>query len=177
MIYLNHMKKHILSPRHTLLELIEAKNKSKDDGQKLKLRAIINIKKGKSIKQVSEELVVSRRSVSTWQTAYNEKGIGGLVSNKGGRSEGNPKWDKDIFTSLGETVKTTGGYWSIPKMKEWIKNTHQKIIPDQTIWYHLGTLGFSYKSARPHPYKGDRDQQESFKKGALTRRWAKYRAK
>lgn len=167
------MKKHTLASRHTLAELMDAKNKSSDDGQKLRLRAIINIKKGKLVKQVSEELLVSRRSVSTWQNLYNKKGVSGLASNKGGRPEGNPKWDAGIFDTLGDTIKKTGGYWSIPTMQEWIKNEYHETIPEQTIWYHLvRILKFSYKSARPHPYKGNRELQESFKKGALHRQWA-----
>ena len=167
------MKKHTLALRHTLVELMDAKNKSSDEGQKLRLRAIINIKRGKRIKQVSEELLVSRRSVSKWQNIYNEKGIDGLVSHKGGRPEGNPKWDTRIFDTLGETIRKTGGYWSIPTMQKWIRNEYHETIPEQTIWYHLvQILGFSYKSARPHPYRGDRELQESFKKGASRKQWA-----
>lgn len=165
------MKKHTLASTHTLAELIEAKNKSSDLGQQLRLRAIINIKKGKLVKQVSEELLVSRRSVGTWQNTYNKKGIEGLLTNKGGRPEGNPKWDMVIFKNLGSVIKTKGGYWSIPTMQEWIKETYKKVIPEQTVWYHLDKLGFSYKSSRPHPYKGNKERQESFKKGALQKTW------
>lgn len=160
-----------LAPHHTLAELVDAKNKSSDDGQKLKLRAIINIKKGKLMRQVSEELVVSQKSLGVWLGRYNEQGVIGLASNKGGRKEGNPKWDEVIWDELGNTIKTTNGYWSIPKMQKWIKDKYKKDIPEQTVWYHLDKLGFSYKSARPHPYKGDRDKQASFKKGALLKQW------
>lgn len=160
-----------LASRHTLAELFEVKNKSSDDGQKLRLRAIINIKKGKLIRQVSEEFLVSRRSVSSWVGKYNEKGIDGLATDKGGRPEGNPKWDAEIWKMLGEHLKTTGGYWSIPKMQEWIFSTYKETIPEQTVWYHLDKLGFSYKSARPHPYKGDKERQESFKKRVSLKRW------
>lgn len=160
-----------IAPRHTLPELILAKNKSSDDGQKLRLRAIINIKKGKLMKQVSEELVVSEKSLGVWLSRYNEKGIDALASNKGGRQEGNPKWDTAIWETLGENIKTQGGYWSIPKMQEWIQREYKKAIPEQTVWYHLDKLGFSYKSSRPHPYKGNSERQESFKKGALRKQW------
>lgn len=160
-----------LAPHHTLTELVAAKDKSSDDGQKLRLRAIINIKKGKLMRQVSEELVVSQKSLGVWLSRYNEQGVIGLVSNKGGRPEGNPKWDEAIWNELGKTIKNTNGYWSIPKMQEWINDKYKKEIPEQTVWYHLDKLGFSYKSARPHPYKGDRDKQVSFKKGALSKQW------
>jgi len=167
------VKKHTLKNHHTLEELVRAIKTSTDEGQKLRLKAIANIKKGKQIKQVSEELLVSGRSISTWQNIYNINGVEGLKTNKGGRKEGNPKWDTTIFDTLGKTIKTKGGYWSIPKMQEWIKETYMKNIPEQTVWYHLDRLGFSYKSSRPHPYKGDKERQESFKKGALQKSWMK----
>lgn len=165
------MKTCTLAPHHTLDELIEIKNKSSDDGQKLRLRAIISIKKGKMQKQVSEELSVSEKTLGIWRGKYNDKGTDGLLSNKGGRKEGNPTWDVKIFEKLTEHIKNTGGYWSVPKMQEWIEKTFEKTIPQVTIWYHLIILGFSYKSARPHPYKGDKERQDSFKKGALLKHW------
>jgi len=162
------MKKHTLASSHTLTELIEIKNKCSDEGQKLKLRAIINIKKGKKVKQVAEDILVSRQSLSSWQRIYNDKGVEGLITNKGGRPKGNPTWDTQIFTALAEHVKKIGGYWSVPLMQKWIEEEYSKTIPLQTIWYHLCLLEFSYKSSRPHPYKGDPKRQESFKKGALS---------
>lgn len=164
------MKKHTLIPSHTIQELTTIKNKSNDDGLKLKLRALINLKKGKAVKDVAEELVVSRQSLSQWQRRYNTGGIAGLATNKGGRPEGNPTWDTSIFTALTTHIKEAGGYWSVPLMQQWIEKQYVKTIPLQTIWYHLCLLEFSYKSARPHPYKGDKERQEAFKKGALLSR-------
>lgn len=143
------------------------KNKSSDEGQKLKLRAIINLKKGKKVKEVAEALLVSRQSLSAWQRIYNHTGVDGFLTRKGGRPEGNPIWDEKIFTDLTRHVEKTGGYWSVPLMQKWVEGKYSKTIPLQTIWYHLCLLEFSYKSARPHPYKGDQKRQESFKKGAL----------
>jgi transposase len=164
------MKKHTLVPIHTIQELTIIKSKSHDDGLKLKLRALINLKKGKAVKDVAEDLLVSRQSLSEWQRRYNTEGIAGLQTNKGGRPEGNPTWDTSIFTALTTHVTETGGYWSVPLMQQWIQKQYTKTIPLQTIWYHLCLLEFSYKSARPHPYKGDRERQEAFKKGALLSR-------
>lgn len=160
-----------LNPRDTLAELIEAKNKSSDEGQKLRLLAIINIKKGRLLKQISTDLIVSQKSLGVWVSRYNNQGIAGLATNKGGRAEGNPKWDSAIWEALGKNIKTTGGYWSVIKMQEWIFKTSQQIIPEQTIWYHLERMGFSYKSARPHPYQGDFKQQAAFKKKASSKHW------
>jgi transposase len=164
------MKKHVIQPLHTTKELIDIKNQSKDDTFKLKLRALINLKKGKAVKEVSELLLVSRQSLSDWQRRYNTEGLKGLETNKGGRPHGNPKWDTNIFKELTTHIHETNGYWSVPLMQEWIEKKYTKTIPLQTIWYHLCLLEFSYKSARPHPYKGDLERQTSFKKGALLSR-------
>lgn len=165
------MKICTVAPHLSLDELVEVKNKSADEGQKLRLRAIINVHRGKRLIQVAEELLVSNKSVGAWLSAYNEKGVNGLITNKGGRPEGNPKWDTKIFTSLGEMIRVSGGYWSVPKMQAWIQTEFQKNIPEQTVWYHLNKLGFSYKSARPHPYKGDKERQMAFKKGVFRKSW------
>ena len=50
-------------------------------------------------------------------------------------------------------------------MQEWIKEQYQKDIPEQTVWYRMDKLNYSYKGARPHPVQGDRERQETFKKG------------
>ena len=66
-----------------------------------------------------------------------------------------------------------GGYWSIPKMQEWIEKHHHKAIPEQTVWYRMDQLSYSYKGARPHPVQGNKDKQEAFKKGALLPSWSR----
>lgn len=168
--YTGEMKKRTLADTHTGAELRVALKKSIDEGQKQRIKAIMHLKNGKTVKEVAEDLLVSRWSVSVWQRLYNEKGIEGLVTNKGGRPEGNPVWDATIFTSLTEHIAKTNGYWSVPKMQKWITDTYAKTIPLQTIWYHVCLLEFSYKSSRPHPYKGNPERQEAFKKGALSNR-------
>jgi transposase len=160
------MSTHILKDMHTIEQLVAYKKQSRDEDQKLRLRAIINLKRGKGVNQVADELVTTRRSISTWVRKYNTAGISGLQTNKGGRPEGNPIWNTDMFDELTKHIADTGGYWSVPTMQGWIEKKYHKTIPQQTIWYHLCLKKFSYKSSRPHPYKGNREQQELFKKGA-----------
>jgi transposase len=134
--------------------------------ERVRVRAIIKIGQQKQIQDIAEELMVSRRSISTWNKRFTEKGISGLQDNSGGRKEGNPKWNQEIFKSLAVEIEKQDRYWSIPLMVEWIKVHHKKTIPEQTIWYQLDKRGYSYKSSRPHPYLGNKEKQESFKKGA-----------
>ena len=160
------MRKQIIKPTHTVEELIKIKDKCVDEKEKLKIKAIIKLKRGKLVKDVGEELDVSRRSISSWILIYNTNGVSGFKTNLGGRKEGNPKWDKDIFVKLTDAIRSKNGYWSIPLMQKWILANHKEHIPEQTVWYHLKQLKFSYKSSRPHPYKGDKEKQELFKKKA-----------
>lgn len=158
------MRKQELKPKHTVEELIKIKNESRDEGQRTRITAIIKLKRGKIIKDIVEDLNTTRRSISTWIHRYNSDGIKGLESDVGGRPSGHYKWDESIFSELTKEITKTNGYWSIPKMQKWIKDNHKKEIPEQTVWYRLNDLGFSYKSSRPHPYKGDKNKQEEFKK-------------
>jgi transposase len=150
---------------HTLEQLQKFCKESKDEGQKARLRAIINIKKGKSRSEVIELFQINRDTVTNWVNTYNRKGVDGLKTNLGGRPLGNPKWDIDIFKELGEEIDTKKGYWSIPKMQRWILKEKKENIPEQTVWYHMHNLeNYTYKSARPHPMKGNKERQDSFKK-------------
>jgi transposase len=122
--------------------------------------------------EIAEQLMVDLKSVTSWVKRYNERGISGLATHKGGRPEGNPKWDKEPFDALAQEIDK-GGYWSVPRMQEWLKQKYKKDIPEQTIWYRMDQLKYSYKSARPHPTQGNRERQETFKKGASPHSWSK----
>ena len=155
---------------HDTVGQLTAKIKnSKDEGQKTKLRAILRLKEGSTGAVVAKNFLVSERSVRIWVTYYNARGSDALKTDLGGRPHGNPKWDVSIFEDLGKEIEKGGKYWSVPLMVEWIKKKYQKDIPKNTVWYHVTDLDYSYKSARPHPYKGDQDRQDAFKKGALHR--------
>jgi transposase len=119
-----------------------------------------------------ERLTVDASSVTEWIHRYNEKGTDALVSNKGGRPEGNPKWDQSIFDDLAKEIDK-GGYWSVPRMQAWLKKHKNKEIPEQTVWYRMDQLKYSYKSSRPSPIGGSVEKRDAFKKGASYRSWRK----
>lgn len=156
-----------LSRTDSLQDLRLAIKQSSNEAQKTRIRAIIKIKEGLTRTAVAEEFVVERGSIIDWINAYNAGGTKALVFSKGGRPEGNPKWDTKIFDALIEHIEKTKQYWSIPRMVKWIKEQKSLEIPEITVWYHVTNLNYSYKSARPHPQLGNKEQQELFKKGAL----------
>lgn len=143
-----------------------------DEAFKNRLKAIVLAIQGKKRYEIVARLTVDASRVTAWIQRYNKGGTEALVFSKGGRPKGNPKWEEDIFNELCIEIDK-GGYWSIPRMMDWIKKHKQKEIPEQTVWYRMNQRGYSYKSARPHPHKGDKEKQETFKKGVLLRSWSR----
>lgn len=163
---------HITIKEHDTVEALREKlRKASDEAYKTRLKAILLAKKGKKRFEIVEQLTVDPKSVTTWLARYNTGGTALLVSNKGGRPEGNPKWDAALFQALAGEI-TKGGYWSIPRMQEWLTKHHAVNIPEQTVWYRMDQLNYSYKSARPHPMQGNREKQDRFKKGASFHSWS-----
>ena len=161
-----------VAPRHSADELRAAKIRSRDEGQKLRITAIILAKEGKQRQEIVEHLRVSDHSITNWVHAYNEGGIPALTTNKGGRPNGNPKWDRGIFDDLAKEIDK-GGYWSIPRMQEWLIKHKGKDIPEQTVWYRMDQLKYSYKGARPHPVQGNKEKQDNFKKTDSRLSWSR----
>lgn len=156
----------------TEARLREKLGASSDEAYKTRLKAIILAKKGKKRFEIVSQLTVDPKSVTAWLQKYNKGGANALTSNYGGRPEGNPKWNASIFDDLAREIDK-GGYWSIPKMQKWISEHHQKDIPEQTVWYRMDQLDYSYKGARPHPAHSNKEQQEFFKKGGLLHSWSR----
>jgi transposase len=149
-----------------------AVKKTSDAAWKQRLKAVLKAREGTKRRDIAEALVVSERSVGSWIKAYNCGGVDALKTKPSGRKIGPQLWDSSIFTDLCKEIDK-GGYWSIPKMQEWIEAHHHKAIPEQTVWYRMDQLSYSYKGARPHPAQGNKDTQEAFKKGALLRSWSR----
>ena len=154
------------------MELRAVMKKSRDEGQKTRIRAIIAAKAGASRNEIVALLSVSDHSITNWVQAYNEGGVEALKTNVGGRPKGTTVWKEDMFLDLAKAIDQ-GGYWSVPRMQDWISERHGKTIPEQTVWYRMDKLGYSYKSARPHPVQGNKERQESFKKGVSPHSWSR----
>jgi transposase len=154
----------------TTAELRQKLRTAHDATFKNRVKAILLALEGKKRYEIVAQLKVDSSRVTAWVHCYNQGGVEALIFSKGGRPEGNPKWNSAPFNALAKEIDN-GGYWSIPRMQEWLKEHHNLTIPEQTIWYRMDRLNYSYKSARPHPVKGDRERQETFKKGASLRTW------
>jgi transposase len=167
------MKLHSTLCAHDSIAHLEgAAKKARDPLLRVRIKAIFLRKSGKTPQQIAESLVVTDRSVTEWINKYNKGGLSALATKQSGRPEGNPKWDSAIFEDLAKEIDK-GGYWSIPRMQEWLKKHKHKDIPEQTVWYRMDQLKYSYKGARPHPVQGDREKQDNFKKTVSPRSWSR----
>lgn len=143
-----------------------------DAGVRTRIKAVLKAREGKKREKIASELMVSERSVGTWIGEYNDGGVAGLKTKPSGRKPGPQRWATAIFETLAQEIDR-GGYWSIPKMQEWLRVHYHKNIPEQTIWYRMDQLNYSYKGARPHPAQGNKEHQEAFKKGGLLHSWSR----
>lgn len=146
--------------------------KTSDAAWKQRLKAALKAREGKKRREIAEQLVASERSVGAWIKAYNAGGMAALKTKPSGRKLGPQRWETAIFDALARAIDK-GGYWSIPRMQEWLSRHTHHDIPEQTVWYRMDRLGYSYKSARPHPVQGNKERQEAFKKRASFPSWSR----
>ena len=163
------MAKAITIIKHdTEEELRKEISTTKDGRYRLRVQTVLLVMQGLHSEQIMQQLLISRNSIFRWVQWYNEDGLEGLKNvSVGGRAEGNPKWDDTIFIALFEKLDTMEEFWSVPKMQSWIEEQYNLKIPVNTIHNRLRVNGYTFKSSRPNPYKGDPDLQAAFKKTEL----------
>ena len=162
------MAKKILLESHNSNEELTRELKNTRDGRyRLRVHAISLYQEGMRTTQIIKLLLINRVTFYQWIRRYNKDGLRGLKNvSLGGRGEGNPKWDDNIFTALFKKLDLMEEFYSVPKMQAWIKETYDVDIPQNTIHHRLYKAGYTFKSSRPNPYKGDPNLQASFKKMA-----------
>jgi len=141
--------------------------KTRDGRYRLRLQAVMLATQGLGSTLICKRLLINRKTLFVWIKLYNDKGLEGLRHiSLGGRDKGCVKWDNEIFTALFNKLDAMEEFYSVPKMQVWIKETYDATIPQNTIHNRLRDNGYTFKSSRPNPYKGDPNLQASFKKMA-----------
>ena len=158
------MKRLKVKNLHTKEELRKELRNSKDGRYSLRIQCIILKKEGKKTKEIQDILLISRDTISRWIHQYNEKGLEGLKSKKAdGRKE---KWDNSLFKELFEELDKNKGFWTVKKMQKFIEKKHNVKIPEESIRKKIHRYGYSWKTSRPSPYKGNKEKREEFKKNS-----------
>lgn len=151
--------------QHTKEELEKELKTTRDGRYRLRLQTLLLVHDKLSGAVIAKQLMIQRETLFKWVKWYNEKGLEGIRNvSSGGRPEGNPKWDDSIFEALFAKLDLMEEYFSVPKMQSWIEDTYEIVIPENTIHNRLKAGGYTFKSSRPNPYKGDPNLQAAFKK-------------
>jgi len=161
------MKAIELKNHDTENELLQEIRSTNNGRYQHRLRTILLAKRGITSKDIREELLISSATYSKWLKSYNEHGKEILKQHNSGRKDGNPKYDAKIFKELFEKLDLMEEYWSVPKMQKLVFELHNVQVPDETMRMRVKRAGYSYKSNRPSPYKGDKELQDNFKKVVL----------
>lgn len=86
--------------------------------------------------------MIGKAAIFSWLKKYNKDGLEGLRRiSKGGRKEGNPKWDNKVFEVLFAKLDSMEEFWSVPKMAEWMKDEFNVEVPERTIHHRLKVNG------------------------------------
>jgi len=166
------MKAIQLKNHDTENELLQEIRNTTNARYQHRLRTILLVKRGISSKAIREEMLISSATYSKWLKNYNEHGKEILKQHNSGRKSGNPKYEDKIFKEVFEKLDLMEEYWSIVKMQKLVLELHKVQVPDETMRMRVKRAGYSYKSNRPSPYKGDKELQDNFKK-VVSQMWSK----
>ncbi len=162
-----------LQEHNTLKELKQEMRKATDGRYQLRVNTIILLKEGEKSSKIRERLLIGSDTYCRWIRSYNNGGLKALKDIKiTGRKEGNPEYDDYIFEELFGKLDLMQEYWSVIKMQKFVKELHNIEVPNETMRMRVKRAGYSYKSNRPSPYKGDAVKQEEFKK-TDSKMWSK----
>ena len=159
-------KKLTIQNLHTEEDLLKEIKKTQDGRYRLRVQAVLLLLQNKTTQDIVKQLLIGRHSLSRWTKLYNQHGLDGLKNfSSGGKPKGEHfKWSQDFFTALFAKLDNMEEFYSVPKMQSWIEETYNVTIPQNTIHNRLRANGYTFKSSRPNPYKGDPNLQASFKK-------------
>lgn len=166
------MKAIQLKNHDTEDELLQEIRNTNDGRYQHRLRTILLAKRGVSSKEIREELLISSATYCKWLKNYNEHGKDILKQHNSGRKNGNPKYKENIFIEVFEKLDLMEEYWSIVKLQKLVLEHHNIEVPNETMRMRVKRAGYSYKSNRPSPYKGDEELQKNLEK-TVSQVWSK----
>ncbi|NMF62239.1 helix-turn-helix domain-containing protein [Brasilonema octagenarum] len=128
---------------------------------------------GWTIKKAAQAIAINYDYAKEIVHKYNSQGVLAIQNQKKmvRRQRENALLNAEVLEKLGQALKnrpTDGGIWTGPKVARWIEQEtgREKVWP-QRGWDYLKRLRYSPQRPRPKHYKGDKNEQEAFKKNSV----------
>jgi transposase len=156
-------------PGISLNELDELCSGTKNVKAKMRLLCVIHRKKGKTIEDITESTGLARSTVSDYLRRIDEKGLASLddVKNKGAE----PRLLVEQLQKLDETLSEPPArigmpfpFWTTKLVQVYIQEQFNKKYTLHGIRKLLYRLGYTRQKPRQIHRKGDKIEQEIFKK-------------
>lgn len=166
---------YLLKPApHLLLPEVEKQYKGATNSvEKMRFFIIKLLLEGKTCPEVSSLVGFTVKYVRRVVRRYNKEGMDGLkdrrTTNGGNRSALNEEQRIRLAQSIEKESPPDGGFWTSPKIQQWVKQETGKTISTVSAWKYLKRLGFSVLVPRPHHTKANKEKQEEFKKKQTSR--------
>lgn len=150
-------------------ELEHALKQTKASNTQIRIRAVLAVAKGKTIRQAAQTISIAPRTIQNWVNNYNRGGLEGI---KDHRTQGRKsKLKEQQKTWLVERIQS--GPLPQDKVCSLRAADVQRIIRNQFghsyslagVYYMLHyQLGLSYLKPRPKHHKADPEARQAFKK-------------
>lgn len=118
---------------------------------------------GESHGEIANRLGIGRSTLGRWVKRYNSQGESGLHQQPGqGRKQ---TITPETVEKIKNWVREDEGVWTLNRICLRLAESEGISATQQAIWYRLRESGWSWKTGRPTNPEGDKEAQESFKKG------------
>lgn len=125
-----------------------------------------------TIKKAAEAIAINYDYAKEILYNYNRQGVVAISNRRKMvcRNRKNALLNAQGLSKLGQALKNRpadGGIWTGPKVADWIaEETGREKVWKQRGWDYLKRLNYSPQKPRPKHYKGDKNEQEAFKKNS-----------
>lgn len=161
------------SSTKTISKLSEAiKDRTLSKQEYIRIQAVLLNKKGYALKKIVDITQKSEDAIENWITAYNKNGLKSLrtkpqtgIHNSKLTNEQKDSIKKLIINHSPSEYKYNGDFWSVPLLKQLIKDTYNVTYKTAKAYRDLfNYCGFSYQKAEYIDHRKDSGQTEHFKK-------------
>lgn len=161
------MARCLLEPNFENATIHELKEASRVGSSETALRctAIQLLITGVTRQQVCEALLVTNRALRKWVSAFNERGVDGLIARKrpGRTAVLRGEQAEQLTQLIDKPEKADRTFWTARAFHGYISETYRIQCSYQTVVRFFHRQGFALKIPQPWPDRQDEAQREAFR--------------